>query len=77
MENEFFGFFTLSGRMANILGMLSFGLVTWITGDMRLGIVSLLFFFVAGMALLLRVDVAQGLEQAERFRRAYGEGGRA
>jgi len=75
MENEFFGFFTLSGRMANILGMVSFGLVTWITGDMRLGIVSLLFFFVAGMALLMRVDVAQGMAQADRFRRAYSDGG--
>lgn len=70
MENEFFGFFTLSGRMANILGMVTFGLVTWITGDMRLGIVSLLFFFVAGIALLLRVDVTQGTAQAERFSRA-------
>jgi len=67
MENEFFGFFTLSGRAANILGMVTFGVVTWITGDMRLGIVSLLLFFAAGMALLLRVDVSQGLAQAERF----------
>jgi UMF1 family MFS transporter len=70
MENEFFGFFTLSGRLANILGMLSFGVVTWVTGDMRLGIVSLLLFFVAGLVLLLRVDVAAGVRQAERFRRA-------
>ncbi len=69
LESEFFGFFTLSGRMANILGMLSFGLVTWITGDMRLGIVSLLFFFVAGLILLQRVDVQEGIRQAERFRR--------
>jgi UMF1 family MFS transporter len=70
MENEFFGFFTLSGRLANILGMVSFGMVTWITGDMRLGIVSLLFFFLAGMGLLLRVNVTEGIRQAERFRRA-------
>ncbi|MFA7330271.1 MAG: MFS transporter [Candidatus Delongbacteria bacterium] len=69
LESEFFGFFTLSGRLANILGMLSFGVVTWITGDMRLGIVSLLFFFVAGLILLLRVDVQEGIRQAERFRR--------
>ena len=74
MENEFFGFFTLSGRMANILGMLSFGVVTWVTGDMRLGIVSLLVFFVAGFLLLLRVDVRAGVRQAERFRRAMGGG---
>lgn len=70
MENEFFGFFTMSGRLANILGMLSFGLVTWITGDMRLGIVSLLLFFVGGMALLRGVRESEGREEAERFRRA-------
>jgi len=70
MESEFFGFFTLSGRLANILGMLSFGVVTWITGDMRLGIVSLLLFFVAGMGLLLRVNATEGIRQAERFRLA-------
>jgi UMF1 family MFS transporter len=69
LENEFFGFFTLSGRMANILGMMSFGVVTWVTGDMRLGIVSLLLFFVLGLGLLLRVDVKEGMRQAERFRR--------
>jgi UMF1 family MFS transporter len=70
MENEFFGFFSLSGKSANILGMLSFGLVTWITGDMRLGIVSLLFFFVCGMLLLARVNVEKGRREADRFSRA-------
>lgn len=70
LENEFFGFFTLSGKSANILGMLSFGLVTWITGDMRLGIVSLLGFFVIGMLLLGRVEEERGRQEAERFSRA-------
>ncbi len=67
MESEFFGFFTLSGRMANILGMLSFGLITWITGDMRTGIVSLLLFFVAGLLLLLRVHEKRGSAEAKQF----------
>jgi len=67
MESEFFGFFTMSGRLANILGMLSFGLVTWITGDMRTGIVSLLIFFVLGLVLLVRVSERLGREEARVF----------
>jgi len=78
MENEFVGFFTMSGRLANILGMGSFGLVTWITGDMRLGILSLLLFFLGGMWLLRGVSESAGRAEAERFRRAFaaarGEG---
>jgi MFS transporter, UMF1 family len=71
MESEFFGFFTMSGRGANILGMLTFGLVTWLTGDMRLGILSLLFFFLAGMLLLKRVHEPTGRKEAERFSARY------
>jgi UMF1 family MFS transporter len=67
MESEFFGFFTLSGRLANILGMLTFGIVTWITGDMRTGIVSLLLFFVAGLLLLVLVSERKGREEARVF----------
>jgi MFS transporter, UMF1 family len=78
MESEFFGFFTMSGRLANILGMLSFGLATWITGDMRLGILSLLPFFLGGIWLLRGVDEGRGRREAERFSRAMdalrGEG---
>jgi len=55
--------------------MLSFGVVTWVTGDMRLGIVSLLLFFLAGLLLLLRVNVREGVLQAERFRRAMAADG--
>ena len=67
MENEFFGFFSMAGRSANILGMLSFGMVTWITGDMRLGILSLLVFFLGGIVILRRVSEVLGREEAERF----------
>ncbi len=67
MESEFFGFFTMSGRAANILGMLTFGLVTWVTGDMRLGILSLLLFFLVGMLLLKRVHEPTGRKEADRF----------
>jgi MFS transporter, UMF1 family len=71
MESEFFGFFAMSGRGANILGMLTFGVVTWMTGDMRVGILSLLFFFLLGMALLRNVHEVDGRREAKRFSARY------
>ena len=73
MESEFFGFFTMSGRLANILGMLTFGVVTWITGDMRTGIVSLLVFFVLGLLLLVLVSERRGRGEARQFLEELGE----
>lgn len=47
--------------------MLTFGIVTWITGDMRTGIVSLLLFFVAGLLLLVFVSERRGRQEAREF----------
>ena len=45
---EFFGFYSTSSRFAGIFGPLVFGVVSQLTGGSRLGIVSLIFFFIAG-----------------------------
>jgi UMF1 family MFS transporter len=54
-ETEFFGLFALSGRATAFLGPLVVALVTAETGSQRLGLGSLLAFFVIGVTLLLGV----------------------
>ena len=61
---EFFGFYSTSSRFAGIFGPLVFGVVGQVAGGSRLGIVSLVIFFVAGGALLLRVDEREGARAA-------------
>ena len=52
---EFFSFYNISGKFAGILGPAVFALTSQFTGSSRFGILSLLIFFVAGGALLIRV----------------------
>ena len=55
---QFFGFFNMVGKWATILGPALMGLVTLATGSHRIGIASLLVFFIAGALLLIRVKPA-------------------
>ncbi|MEW4368878.1 MFS transporter [Paenibacillus kandeliae] len=61
---EYFGLINVTGKFASIFGPFLFGLVGQLTGSARYGILSLLFFFIIGMGLLLFVRVEQGREQA-------------
>jgi len=56
-EAEYFGLYEISDRGTSWLGAFLFGLSLQLTGSYRVAIVSLVVFFVAGAALLLRVDV--------------------
>ena len=71
-STEFFGFYSVSSKFAGIAGPLVFAAVGQSMGTSRWGILSLLVFFVAGAALLTRVDVAAGQrrarEEASRMR---------
>ncbi|MCB1184565.1 MFS transporter [bacterium] len=69
---EYFGFFATSGKLAGVTGPLVFGIVSQVTGTGRLGILSLLAFFVVGGVLLARVDVAAGVAEARRIEREAG-----
>lgn len=62
---EFFGFFSTSSKFAGIVGPLLFGVVSQITGQSRLSIVSLIVFFTVGGLLLTRVDVEEGIRVAQ------------
>lgn len=62
---EFFGFFSTSSKFAGIAGPLLFGVVSQVTGQSRLSIVSLIVFFTVGGLLLTRVDVEEGIRVAQ------------
>jgi UMF1 family MFS transporter len=64
---EFFGLWTFSVRLSAIVGPMTYGLVTWLTGgDHRLAIASTGLFFVAGLLLLALVNVPRGIAAARR-----------
>jgi len=63
---EFFGFFSVFEKFSSIAGPFLFGVVSTIMGESRLSIVSLVIFFVTGMYFLTRVNVARGIEVAQK-----------
>jgi len=62
---EFFAFYNISGKFAGILGPAVFGFIGQLTGTSRVGILSLIFFFLVGGILLCLVDVEKGKRIAE------------
>lgn len=54
-KTEFFGFYSLFEKTSTILGPLTFGLVSWLTGNQRYAVISILIFFVAGYLLFRKV----------------------
>ena len=59
-ESEYFGLYEISDKGTSWLGPLLFGLALQFTGSYRVAILSLIVFFVAGLLLLLKVDVYRG-----------------
>jgi MFS transporter, UMF1 family len=53
---QFFGFYNMLGKFAAVLGPLVVGVTAAVTGNPRLALFMLVFFFVAGAVLLSRVD---------------------
>ncbi len=64
---EFFGFYNMLGKFAAVIGPLLMGTITWITGSHRLGILSILFLFIAGAILLSKVDIEEGKRNAKEY----------
>lgn len=66
---EFFGLWTFATRLAGIIGPLMFGAITWAAGgNQRIAILSTAALFIAGLLLLLPIDMARGREAALRSR---------
>ena len=64
-EAEFYSFYEISERGTSWLGTFLFGLVNQLFGSMRLGIVSVIIFFLLGLALLPLVNVRKAMEQGK------------
>ncbi|HSP86853.1 MAG TPA: MFS transporter [Ignavibacteriaceae bacterium] len=54
-KTEFFGFYSFFGKSSAVLGPLVFGLVSFLSGDQRLAIISIGFFFLIGLMILTYV----------------------
>jgi len=62
---EFLALWTFATRLAAIVGPMTYGVVTWVTGgNHRVAILSTGIFFVGGLVLLRHVDVDRGARAA-------------
>lgn len=58
---EFFGLWGLAGKLAAVIGPLTYGLVTYLShGNHRLALLATTAFFIAGLLLLVTVDERRG-----------------
>lgn len=64
---QFFGLYNMMGKFAAVIGPALMGTVTLLSGNIRIGILSVLILFVLGLILLVRVDIEEG----ERMAREY------
>lgn len=63
---EFFGFYGISSKFAAMFGPFLFAFIGQITGNSRYGIISLIFFFIAGIIILRFVNVEKGMQEAKK-----------
>jgi UMF1 family MFS transporter len=63
-SSEYFGFFSVFEKFGQIFGPLVFAAAVTMTGSSRTAVISVILFFIAGAAVLSRVDVAAGEAQA-------------
>ncbi len=63
-EAEFFSFYEISDKGTSWIGTMLFGLVTQWTGSMRTAIFSLIVLFVAGLVLLITVNVPRAIRES-------------
>jgi UMF1 family MFS transporter len=60
MEAEYFSIYEVGDKGTSWLGPPTFGIALQLTGSYRIAILSLLIFFLAGLAVLTQADVEQG-----------------
>lgn len=65
---EFFGFYNMLGKFAAVLGPLLMGVVSLLTEDSRLAILSVVILFIAGGGLLWFVDEEKGRHMARELK---------
>ena len=62
---EFFGFFSMTGKLAAVFGPLIYGEIATVTGDQRLALLSIGGFFIVGFVLLIRVREEEGMRAVQ------------
>lgn len=65
-ETEFYGFFAFSGKATSFMGPALLGLFTTLFDNQRIGVATVLIFFVIGGLLLLRVQEKEGIALAQK-----------
>ena len=60
-SNEYYGFFDIFGRYASVMGTLLVSVVTSLTGDASLGVLSIGILLVVGLVMLIRLSRIRGL----------------
>ena len=66
-EAEYYSFYEVSERGTSWIGPLVFGLANQIFGSLRYGILSLIFFFIAGLILLPLVNVDKAIADVRAY----------
>jgi len=66
-EAEFYSFYEVSERGTSWTGPLIFGLANQIFGSLRYGILSLIFYFIAGLIVLPMVNVRKAVEDVKKY----------
>jgi len=69
---EFFGFYNMLGKFAAVIGPVMVGWVGVISGNSRMGILSLIILFVAGVSLLSLVNIEEGIKMAKELEHKTG-----
>jgi len=64
-QAEFFGFYTLTGRLSSIIGPILYGWIAHRTGSSRYAILSLMGFFIAGWLILNMINLGKGISDAQ------------
>ena len=65
-ESEYYSFYEVSDKGTSWFGPLLFGLMNQQFGNLRLAILSLIFFFVVGLLILPTVNVAKAIKESKR-----------
>jgi MFS transporter, UMF1 family len=65
-QGEFFGFFSVTGKFAAIIGPLVYAEVTVLTGSQRWAVLSMALFFLAGLLVFQAVNERRGIEVANQ-----------
>ena len=65
---EFFGFYSVTGKIASIMGPLVYGEISRITGNQRWAILSVIGFFILGAVILQFVNEEKGKQIAVNWK---------